>query len=147
MKKFKLIKEYPGGPKLGTVCEEINNKLSFCYYFEGEKNIGISKDQVENQPEFWEEIEKVITELVVFTKNNLTTTELWNPVLVKRFNTDIKYIDNVSCFGFKTREEADEFILYNKPCLSFSEVRGLVGYNFFGSTSHEKLFELVKSRI
>ena len=56
MKKFKLIKEYPGSPNLGTTCEERNNKSSFCYYFEGEKNIGISKDQVENQPEYWEEV-------------------------------------------------------------------------------------------
>jgi hypothetical protein len=56
MKKFKLIKEYPGSPNLGTICEERNNKSSFCYYFEGEKNIGITKDQVENQPEYWEEV-------------------------------------------------------------------------------------------
>jgi len=56
MKKFKLIKKYPGSPNLGTTCEERNNKSSFCYYFEGEKNIGITKDQVENQPEYWEEV-------------------------------------------------------------------------------------------
>jgi hypothetical protein len=65
MKKFKLIKEYPGSPNLGTICEERNNKSSFCYYFEGEKNIGITKDQVENQPEYWEEVIKKDYEILI----------------------------------------------------------------------------------
>lgn len=56
MRKFKLIKEYPGSPELGIICEERNNKSSFCYYYEGEKNVGILKNEVENQPEYWEEV-------------------------------------------------------------------------------------------
>jgi hypothetical protein len=65
MRKFKLIKEYPGSPNLGTTCEERNNKSSFCYYFEGEKNIGITKDQVENQPEYWEEVVEKDYEILI----------------------------------------------------------------------------------
>ena len=65
MKKFKLIKQYPGSPNLGTICEERNIKSSFCYYFEGEKNIGITKDQVENQPEYWEEVVEKNYEILI----------------------------------------------------------------------------------
>jgi len=73
MRKFKLIKEYPGSPNLGTTCEERNNKSSFCYYFEGEKNIGITKDQVENQPEFWEEVIEKDYEILSYLKKGSTT--------------------------------------------------------------------------
>lgn len=141
MKKFKLIKEYPGSPKLGTEVEKRNGKIYMPNSFL------IFRHSVEEYPEFWEEIEKVITELVVFTKNNLTTTELWNPVLVKRFNSDRKYIDNISCFGFKTREEADEFILLNKPCLSYNDVKEKMRCQVSQYGILESIYGIVKSRL
>jgi hypothetical protein len=100
MKKFKLIKEYPGSPNLGTTCEERNNKSSFCYYFEGEKNIGITKDQVENQPEYWEEVIEKGYEIVSYVAkdnpNNVTTKrrgahlheEYWKILSVKRLSDE-----------------------------------------------------------
>ena len=98
MKKFKLIKEYPGSPNLGTICEERNNKSSFCYYFEGEKNIGITKDQVENQPEYWEEVIEKDYEIISYVAKdnptNITTKrrgahlheEYWTIHKVKRLS-------------------------------------------------------------
>ena len=139
MRKFKLVKCYPGSPELGAVCEERNVKSSFCYYFEGEKNLGILKDQVENQPEYWEEITDIY--YLVFTKEE-TSFNAWEPIRVGTClcDTDTKKY-------FSSKEGARDFIIQYKPCLSFNEVRGLVGHGFFGSTSHQKLFELVKSRI
>jgi hypothetical protein len=124
---------------LGAVCEERNVKSSFCYYLEGEKNLGILKDQVENQPEYWEEIDNRY--YLVFTKEE-TSFNAWEPINI----SDIKHDTDTRKY-FSSKDEAKSFIIHNKPCLSFNEVKGLVGHGFFGSTSHQKLFELVKSRI
>lgn len=140
MQKFKLIKCYPGSPELGTICEERNNKSSFCYYFEGEKNIGISKDQVENQPEYWEKINENLWYAVskkdyqpnytLFTAWWIYTIETCNP---KR-DSMLNY--------FKTKEEAEEFILYNKPCLSINDIGDGVSECFLN-----KLKRIVKSKL
>jgi hypothetical protein len=110
MKKYKLIKEYPGSPCLGTICEERNNKSSFCYYFEGEKNMGITKDQVENQQEYWEEITHIY--YLVFTKEE-TSFKTWQSYRTEScaYDTDYKKY-------FTSKEEAEEYILLNKPDIS-----------------------------
>lgn len=65
MRKFKLIKLYPGSPKLGAtvVDTNINNGAKDAYFSEnwGKSNSGsafiIGKNHdCENQPEFWQEI-------------------------------------------------------------------------------------------
>jgi hypothetical protein len=140
MKEYKLIKEYPGSPELGIICEERNNKSSFCYYYEGEKNVGILKNEVENQPEYWEEVVENIYYMVSLI--DMGFHNAWEPIRVEtiKYDTDTKKY-------FSTKEGARDFIIQHKPCLSFNEVRGLVGHSFFGSTSHQRLFELAKSRI
>ena len=126
MKKYKLIKEYPGSPYLGTVCEERNNKSSFCYYFEGEKNMGITKDQVENQPEYWEEVNENIWWCVWerdYIQNESTFFKAWIP-------KEIECIPDVWATHrhyFKTKEEADEYIIKNKPCLTLNDVGLILG--------------------
>lgn len=52
IRKFKLIKEYPNSPKLGSIMEYYSNWNMYginqiCYY---------NKDVVENNSEFWQEI-------------------------------------------------------------------------------------------
>lgn len=59
MKKFKLIKQYPGSPKLGTLTVDPDHALAYSYFaFDRtqRKNISynIDKDIIENNPEFWE---------------------------------------------------------------------------------------------
>lgn len=64
MKKFKLIKEYPGSPKLGTIIIEtmiISCRPKFKTYtiYGGDINCDMGKFRIdfpENHPEFWEEI-------------------------------------------------------------------------------------------
>lgn len=51
MRKFKLIKEYPGSPKLGTEVSNIGNNINE-YYYNG-LWVGSYPDKY---PEFWEEI-------------------------------------------------------------------------------------------
>lgn len=51
--KYKLIKIYPGSPKLGSIVELKNNG---GYELENSTSYFMTKDKVENYPEFWEEV-------------------------------------------------------------------------------------------
>ena len=65
MRKFKLIKEYPGSPKLGSIIKDTNpnNRSQDAWFSDNWGEVGnkeaffISKSTCpENYPEFWEEI-------------------------------------------------------------------------------------------
>lgn len=113
MKKYKLIKEYPGSPKLNTI---INEKTS--EHFKGKYEInGIveESDQVENYPEFWEELdkkEKVLTTedgIDIFEGNDLyyinenAEIKEW-----KCFKTDYLHLNKIKYFS--SQESADEYL-------------------------------------
>ena len=141
MKTYKLIKEYPGSPELGTVCEERNNKSSFCYYFEGEKNIGITKDQVENHPDFWEEV-KSFPCWMVFTKAD-TSFETYKP-----YKTEIyEWLDKENKIHFDTEEEAKAFIIFNKPCLSYNDIKEYIQLGYTSEGILSNIYNIVKSKI
>lgn len=53
MRKFKLIKEYPGSPKLGSIYI-LDEQYAGEYYRSGFNTL--YKDRIESQPEFWEEV-------------------------------------------------------------------------------------------
>jgi len=139
MRKYKLIKCYPGSPELGAVVE--GEETSGFYYYEKPDlcRIVIQKKLVDNQSEYWE---KVVDFYYMVSMTDMPFYNAWEPIRVRalELDTDTKKY-------FSTKEGARDFIIQYKPCLSFNEVRGLVGHDFFGSTSHQKLFELVKSRI
>ena len=142
MRKYKLIKEYPGSPELGTICEERNRNGSFCYYFEGEKNLGILKNQVENQPEYWQEVNDNIWWIVF--KNAETMFHSWTPY---RIETMLSYHKEDTREYFKTEEEAKTFIIFNKPCLSYDDVRKEVKKLDTPSSMLSNIFNIVKSKI
>jgi hypothetical protein len=52
MKKFKLIKTYPGSPKLGTIAESVYGSESYTY---NEYHL-LSKGSIEDYPKYWKEI-------------------------------------------------------------------------------------------
>ena len=58
MKKYKLIKEYPGSPELGTVVNEL--LIGYIYG----NMIETCKENIENSPEFWEEIIEINYKIV-----------------------------------------------------------------------------------
>lgn len=55
-KKYKLIKKYPGSPKLGTTVKYIYVGMNDRNVYGGENGGLYNGEYVENQPEFWEEI-------------------------------------------------------------------------------------------
>lgn len=69
MKKFKLIQEYPGSPKLGTIIEQI-------YRFAKKDNLygdneGFFLESPENYPNYWEKLIEVEFKILSFELNNL----------------------------------------------------------------------------
>ena len=65
MKKYKLIKEYPGSPKPGTIAKL--DKIDYVYYyFEKDSYTGIGSSIIENNPEFWEKVVEKDYEILSF---------------------------------------------------------------------------------
>ncbi len=63
MKKYKLIKQYPGSPSVGTIVK----KEGDSHYEAIEKKDSFYSSEIELYPEFWEEI----------TNNKLVIKERW----------------------------------------------------------------------
>ena len=141
MRKFKLLRSYPGSPKVGSVVEE-SGSLS-AYVFEDVENsifFKTPKRYVEENPEYWEEVSK--DKYIVFTDIN---HRLAYKVLITEFYDK----NNFNHTTFDSREHAKEFILYNKPCLSYGDLM----WNFVEDTKKnrlnvniDKLLELIKTK-
>lgn len=142
MRKFRLIKEYPGSPKLGTIVEKDERYGSHIYkYKESNNSFGVLKYHVEDNPEYWEELYE--NKFMVSAKN----TAFYNAYNVITVSPDFKPKEHQ--YLFYTKEEAEEFILFNKPCLSYSDLM----WNFVENTKKnrlhvniDELLELIKSK-
>lgn len=143
MRKFRLIKEYPGSPKLGTIVEKDERYGSHIYKYKGSNDsFGVLKYHVEDNPEYWEDIKEIIGWSVWKTDGFFKS---WTPY---KFEGEMKDPDK-NRFNFKTKEEAEEFVIYNKPCLSYSDLM----WNFVENTKKnrlhvniDELLELIKSK-
>lgn len=143
MRKFKLIKEYPGSEKLGTIVKK-EFSTEFIYIVDGSKfgsRYGVLKYQVEDNPEYWEEI--IENKFMVSTRNSA----FLNAYSVAKVNPNYKC--NEYEVLFNSREDAKEFILYNKPCLSYGDLM----WNFVEDTKKnrlnvniDELLELIKTK-
>lgn len=135
--KYKLIKEYPGSPKIGNTIDNLEN------------------DWIENYSEFWQPFVEKIKQPLFTTEDGVDIFEgdsyySYNLELdisskfdsaclkISGKNTDNKY--------FSTKEKAEEYILMNKPCLSLNDVLKL-SIDTEYSYTFQKLKELVKSKI
>lgn len=145
MQKFKLIKEYPGSPKLGQIALPYTNDKDVVIHYSAPHPkfenacLAIDKDQIENQLEYWEEV-----------------VDIWYLVLLKeaafrnaweviKINGEPKVLEHKKYF--KTKEEAESFILFNKPCLSINDIKEHIqlGYTTEGILS--EIYNIVKSKI
>lgn len=121
MKKYKLIKTYPGSPDLGTKVQEHNTKSGFYY---DEHRMSVLRYHVENQPEYWEEVRSIL--FVVserdYNQGNYTFFQAWTVYKIYEDNKRDSLLNY-----FKTKEEADYFIIKNKPCLSLQDVSLILG--------------------
>ena len=134
--KYILKKEYPGSPKLGNIIDNLEN------------------DWIENYPEFW----KLVVEKV---KQPLCTTEdgvdiylgnkswilhknSWylSPAAIVHNNSNWTPNENEAHWRFSTKEKAEEYILLNKPCLSYGDVQ-----EYLKVKDCNKVLDLVQSKI
>lgn len=92
MKKYILIKEYPGSPSLGSVYESRNNESRFCYHHKGETNTVVLKDHVENQPEYWEDISSCHIQEKFFKYKEMEEDDLWNAMVTYEPRIDYESI-------------------------------------------------------
>ena len=112
--KYELIKEYPGSPELGTEVEK--DKLSKSYFYRcGDKRWVVLNDHVENNPEYWKKVDENVWWCV--WKND-GFFKAWTPYRVECERNDL----DKNRGYFKTKEEAKDFILFNKPCLSYNDI-------------------------
>lgn len=116
MIKYKLIKEYPGSDKIGTIYyyDGLNNRSE---YWKGVKFYNL-------YPEFFEFVENkiqlnsgdVINDGDVVFSVNLIDFEIYKSVVNFPYITDESYKD------FSLLENAESFIKLNKPVYSLKDI-------------------------
>ena len=150
MIKYKLLKEYPGSPKIGTVVEQEPPSSSF-FFRNGDKRVCVLKEHVEDNPEYWKKINEYTWYIV-----SEDDYKQFDTVLFKKWTTyEIETYEEPTLFrGFKTREQAESFILYNKPCLSYNDVikmfcksRDFLGGNMTFYITEKSLTEFIKTKL
>jgi len=129
MKKFKLIKWYPSIPKFYEVGNIV--RLCECYYCDLMGNRIASKNEVEDNPEFWDEIiEKPILfitedgvdvfsgDRVYYVLKNLAL-RVYNPTTDDR-SVELNHY-------FKSEAKAVEYIKLNAPRYSINDLMNMMG--------------------
>lgn len=142
--KYKLIKLYPGSPELGTEVQKQSNSQTF-FYRTGDMTLCIHTEHIEEYPEYWEKVNENIW-YVVSTRNyqvNHTLFEAWFVYRIESFEPVNKEPLNY----FKTKEEAELFVINHKPCLTFKEVKKILGAESEKRKVISELSNLVKSKL
>lgn len=86
-KKYRLIKSYPGSPRLGVIIEWID-KFSGCWVQRVSNGasvpnwISIPITNPQNHPEFWEEVSEDTYQVMAYTYNNKIYYYTENPRLI-----------------------------------------------------------------
>jgi hypothetical protein len=146
MKKYKLIKEYPGSPKLGTEVEK-QIKSQTYYHIHCDRKFGVLTEHVEDNPEYWLEIREVcfVVSKTDYIQEKYSNFKAWTIYTIYEDNKR----DSVLNY-FKTKEEAEDFVLHNKPCLSYSDIVWVfkedTKKNTF-STDIDILLQFIKSKL
>ena len=151
--KYKLIKLLPfeNSPKIGYISEPHCTQKDGAHYWNH------NWFNPENYPEFWEEvIEKVKIPLfttedgvnifkddtfyyVKFTQYNMTVGKPFE--IVRGDYLSFEYEPQYEKY-FSTKEKAEEYILLNKPCLSYGDVQ-----EYLKVKDCNKVLDLAQSKI
>ena len=139
--KYKLIKEYPGSPELGTEVEKRLQSETSYFFRSDDKRIHVLNSHVENNPEYWEKVNENLW-WVVFINNHVQDGKEYFSAWTAYHIECIHAPWDKSREYFKTKEEADEYILYNKPCLSYKQIEGILS-----SGQRDVIINLVKAKV
>lgn len=145
MKKYKLIKEYPGSPELGTIALPYTDSRDRVVHYIVEHTrkdcdyLALPKKHIEDNPYYWEE-EDNIWYMVLLRDGAFRNA--WEAIRVEAY-----IIDTDDRKYFKTEEEAKTFILFNKPCLSFSDVKKEISCRVSQYEQLQCIYNIVKSKL
>jgi hypothetical protein len=112
----------------GVLCHDLDKRNNFTIYiskkplFTTEDGVGIFEGDI-----FWY-VNNIKIKGYCLNKSNLN-----NP-------NDYHKVDDIK--DFSTKEKAEEYILYNKPCLSYGEIQ-----QYLKATDCENVLELVNTKI
>jgi hypothetical protein len=146
--RYRLIKEYPFSPKLNSIV--CTNALEANQ--EGLHFVGI--DYINKfLGEYFEEIKDGYRFLVYIQDRPFCNA--WKVIEFKKQPEDYNdKKDSEFRRFFKTKEEATEYILMNKPCLSYNDVSNMcilfkdVNWDHFKTTIDlEDLTEIIKKKL
>jgi len=133
--KCKLIKEYPGSEKLGyevsSDCGTLEWKGTNFY---------------EKYPEYWEKVSEDIWWVVWkrdYIQEGAELFKAWTPYKIEC----IPVVWSSERQYFKTKEEAEQYIIKHKPCLTLTEVSLILGGLEKKRDIFLELRRIVKSRL
>lgn len=139
MKIYKLIKEYPGSPEVGTIVKDSQGSIKYIeplgkQYTESSSAGNIFKTNIENYPEFWKKQNFEILQYVQKDKLSYTSKKrggkdhekYWNIFSVKR-NSDGEVFsigNSITGATFKDARKIEEIILDSEGDILFGQGKG-----------------------
>ena len=150
-KLYKIVKSYPFSPPVGTIL----HYDSFAdWYQNANEDYVVESRIIEKHPEYFEEIKENRYRFFVYTHKYSHLGSWIVNESKKSIDINLVEVDKDFIKFFKTKEEATEYILRNKPCLSYKDVSDMcilfkdINWEDFETTINlEDLKELVKSKI
>lgn len=149
MKEYKLIKEYPGSPKLGTIASD----LGFRYNFLGENRSCFDYTKtneevrdIENFPEFWSLIKKSL--FITHDGISIGPDDCYyflddvNSIIPGKPSPNCTYADNV--LRFSTKEAANRYLINTIKILSIADVYQILNEYRFDRVVDINLHRFVK---
>jgi hypothetical protein len=143
-KLYKIVKSYPFSPPVGTIL----HYDSFADWYQNANEDYIVESRIiEKHPEYFEEV-KDEYRFLVYTKDRAFHSP-WKIVEFRKQPEDYNdKKDSEFIRFFKTKVEAYDFIMDNKPCLSLDDLFQLShGNNDVLCIKYDKLRNLVGSRL
>ena len=131
MKNYRLKKWYPSLPKNWVVGDvAIPWEKQKCYYHIPNKSGIVFKEEVEDNPDFWELIEEqeplFITEdgVECFDGDEyISIGDCYSKIYMIAYNYDAPYSSDVKRFFHESN--ADDYIWKNKPIFSYNDIKKL----------------------
>jgi hypothetical protein len=143
--RYRLIKEYPFSPPVGTILYYD----SFAYWYQNDNEDYVVESRIiEKHPEYFEEIKENRYRFFVYT-HGYSHLGSWI-VNESKKSIDINLVEGDKDFikFFKTKSDAYDFIIDNKPCLSLYDLFQINhGNNDVLCITYDKLKRLVQERL
>ena len=147
MRKFKCVKNYPGAD-LGTI---VQYQLgAFPEYFDIKDAKRYNKKDIENYPEFWEEIIEKDYEILMYRSKNNSCIYFDNPKYFSSLNSDWEI------YSIRRKSDGVEFKIEDKvywkwasaknkyfTIKSFNIIEGTLKFNTVEESAQNFTFELV----